>query len=365
MECIGCHATTPDGNAVGFTDHWPWNVVVSSVEATSVGAVPGYLTAGAELLLDQPWLGMVTFSGAHFSVGDRILVTSYSHRQVNDADSVGFAGSDQQDGDRLAWFDLETTATISWQSGQPDSTNAAIQSAYGTSWGLLSLDGETRTALTPNFSHDGTRIAYTSATSSQDGRIGDNSETDVHIVPYGDRQGGTVTPLAGASSPGISEYYPAFSADDALVAFNRADSTSGKIYYRPDAEIFVVPATGGTPTRLAANDPPACGGEVSPGVINSWAKWSPSVVGTAGKHYYFLIFSSARDYPGTFRIPADQYSPSDTRASQLYMAAIVRDDATGALTTYDAVYLWNQEPSTTNLTPAWDEANIPQVPLIH
>jgi hypothetical protein len=80
-----------------------------------------------------------------------------------------------------------------------------------------------------------------------------------------------------------------------------------------------------------------------------------------GKDYYFLIFSSARKYPGTFHLPSNQYSPSDTRASQLYMAAIVRDSS-GALTTYPAVYLWNQGPTTTNLTPAWDEVNIPQVP---
>ncbi len=182
------------------------------------------------------------------------------------------------------------------------------------------------------------------------------------MVPYGNRQGGTVTALAGASTPGVSEYYPSFSADDALVAFNRAGSTNGKIYYRPDAEVDVVPAAGGLPTRLAANDPPECSGEASPGVINSWAKWSPSVVATGGKHYYFLIFSSARDFDGAFRVPQNQYSPSDTRASQLYMTAVVRDDASGTLRTYGAVYLWNQGRTTTNLTPAWDDVNIPPVP---
>ncbi len=141
----------------------------------------------------------------------------------------------------------------------------------------------TRAALTPNFSRDGKSIVYTSATTSLDGCIGDDSETDVHVVPFGDRKGGPVAPVAGAATPGVSEYYPSFSADDALIAFNRAPSTSGKIYYRPDAEIYVVPAGGGTPTRLAANDPPACTGESSPGVINSWAKWSPSAVSAGGR----------------------------------------------------------------------------------
>jgi hypothetical protein len=292
-------------------------------------------------------------------------ITSYAQRSVGDANSVGFASPYQANIGNLAWFDLETAASIPWQQGQAQQTNQAIQAAFGTGWGFLKLDGESRVAVMPNFSHDGTRIAYTSATSVQDGRIGDNSETDIHIVPFNNRMGGTVTPLAGASNPGVAEYYPSFSADDTLIAFNHVDSPTaaqGKIYYRPDGEVFVIPSGGGTATRLAANDPPACTGEQSPGIINSWVKWSPSVVSTNGKDYYWLIFSSARKYPGSFTVPMDQYSPPDTRSSQLYMTAVVRDHASGAITTYGAVYLWNQDPTTTNLTPAWDEVNIPPVP---
>jgi hypothetical protein len=358
VECIGCHVSTPDGNSVGFTDHWPWNDVMSSIESSSLGQLPSYVTKGAALLLDQPWLGMMSFSKSHFSTGDRLAITSYQKR----GDGTGFNDSGNQGGDRIAWFDLETSADIPWTQGQPDPTNAAIKSAEGTAWGFVALDGEMRSAVTPSFSHDGSKIAYTSASATQDGRIGDNAETDVHVVPFANRAGGTVVPLAGASTNGVSEYYPSFSADDALIAFNRAASTSGKIYYRPDAEVNVLPAAGGTPVRLAANDPAACSGEKSPGVINSWAKWSPTVVTTGGKAYYFLIFSSARDYPGTHKVTANQYSPSDTRASQLYMTAVVRDTTTGALTTYGAVYLWNQDPTTSNLTPAWDSFNIPPVP---
>ncbi|HVW24317.1 MAG TPA: hypothetical protein VHC69_03060 [Polyangiaceae bacterium] len=359
VECIGCHVSTPDGNAVGFTDHWPWNDVMASIEPTSTGASPPYLTPGAKMLLDQPWLGMMSFSKAHFSTGDRIAITSYQKRGNG---GVGWNDAANQGGDRIAWFDLETSANIPWQQGQPDPTNAAVQSAEGTAWGFVQMNGETQSAVTPSFSHDGTRIAYTSASATQDGRIGDNAETDVHIVPFANRAGGTVTALAGASTNGVSEYYPSFSADDRLIAFNRASSTSGKIYYRPDAEVNVIDASGGAPVRLAANDPAACSGEKSPGVINSWAKWSPSVITTGGKSYYFLIFSSARDYPGTHEVPKNQYSPSDTRASQLYMTAVVRDESSGKLTTYGAVYLWNQDPTTSNLTPAWDSFNIPPVP---
>jgi hypothetical protein len=309
---------------------------------------------------------MMAMSDAHWTAGDRIALITYETRSVTvgfngtDPDTSGFSGKD-----KLAWFDLETTASIPWTQGQASMMNTAISAAESKAFGFLNLQGETAGVISPDWSHDGTKVAYTSATQTQDGRIGDNAETDIHIVPYNNRMGGQVTPLMGASTPGVSEYYPAFSADDKLIAFNRAGSTSGKIYYRPDGEVFVIPTVGGTPTRLVANDPPACAGQKSPGIINSWAKWSPTAVsdGKNGNTYYWLIFSSARDYPGAFIVPANQYSPQDTRASQLYMAGVVVDKQ-GMVHTYPAVYLWNQDPTTSNLTPAWNNFQIPPPPPV-
>jgi mono/diheme cytochrome c family protein len=365
VACIGCHQSTPDGNAVGFVDDWPWDSVFASIEkGTSIGSVPTWMTAGAQRLTQQPWMGMMTMSGAHWKTGDRIALITYENRSNpafngTDPDTSGFSGQD-----KLAWFDLETTVSIPWTSNNGSSAmNAAITAAQGTAWGLLTLTGETAGVISPNWSHDGSTIVYTSASQTEDGRIGNDAETDIHMVPYNNHMGGTVTPVPGASTPGISEYYPSFSADDKLLAYNRAGNTTGFVYYRPDGEVYIIPKAGGTPTRLAANDPPACAGETSPGIINSWAKWSPTVVvdGTNGNTYYWLIFSSARDYPGKFTVTPNQYSPPDHRSSQLYMTGIVIDKQ-GAIHTYPAVYLYNQDPTWSNLTPAWNQFNIPPPP---
>jgi hypothetical protein len=374
VQCIGCHVSTPDGAAVAFTDHWPWDSVLASVEDGSAGKNPDYLTPGAMKLLNQPWLGMQTFSGAHFKSGDRILVAVYSPRNTSQG-GVGFSDSNPypSHSDGLAWFDLETSATFSADQTKGDvqmQLNQEMRAELGHSFGLLKLDGETHSAATPNFSHDGTRIVYTSADATQDGRLSSSREADLHIVPYNDRQGGTIQAVPGASEAGVAEYYPAFSADDRLLAFTRvAKPDGGPLYYRPDGEIYVIPADGGTATRLLANDPPECTSQHSPGLINSWPKWSPAVSRTAaddsefGKlSYYWLVFSSARAFEGQHELPATQYSPQDRRSSQLYMAAIVRNENTGELKTYPAVYLWNQDPTTSNLTPAWDEFKIPPVP---
>ena len=44
------------------------------------------------------------------------------------------------------------------------------------------------------------------------------------------------------------------------------------------------------------------------------------------------------------------------------MTAVVHDDSNDTLITYPAVYIWNQDPTTSNLTPAWDDFKIPMVP---
>lgn len=371
VRCIGCHTSTPDGTAVGFTDHYPWNNVISSVDADAgAGVVPSWFSVGAQHLLNQPWLGMMTFSKAHWTGGDRVALTSYGAPA-----QIGFNSTYPNPSlDRLAWFDVETAATLDWVSGDSSRLNTAITGAKGTAWDFLPMTGSTKAAVTPSWSHDGNTIVYTSAGGGRDGRIADNVETDIYTVPYNNKQGGAVAPVAGAATTGVSEYYPSFSADDTLIAYTRAGSTTGMIYYRPDGEVYVIDAAGGTPERLLANDPPSCTGEKSPGVINSWPKWSPTAVSdpASGKTYYWLIFSSARKFVGQTKLTPNQYSPPDTRTSQLYMTGIVKDGA-GKLTTYPAVYVWNQgrhadgtvDATTTNLTPAWDQFTIPPAPPPH
>jgi hypothetical protein len=208
------------------------------------------------------------------------------------------------------------------------------------------------------------------------------------MVPFNNRQGGAVTPLSGASDPNYYEYYPTFSADDKLIAFTRAPKKGGCAkcldgpYYNRFGEINVISSQGGTPTPLLANQPVACAGDNADiGYINSWPKWSPSALEVDGKTYYFLIFSSGRKYEGQFAIPRSEDTPSTlddgnaagVRSSQLYMASVVVD-ASGAITSYPAIYLWNQSyvavnnaamlSQSSNLTPAWDEFQIPPVTVV-
>lgn len=308
VTCVGCHTSTPDGKFAGFTAQGPWGNALASVEAANVGDMPPFMGAGALAMFAQfGELGIQTYSKAHWSAGDHVMVSPF----------------DQHENAKLVWVDLE-----------------AQQSGEGTAYGFLARDGDPRGAGAPTWSHDGATIVYVSTNAEFTGRL-DNGDADLYAIPYNDKQGGTATPIPGASDPALEEYYPAFSSDDAWLAFNRIPN-GNNMYNQPLGEVFVIPREGGAATRVIANDPPACTGKTSPGITNSWPKWAPDATKIGQKTYYWLIFSSTRAPMGN---------------PQLYITGVVVDG--GAVTTYGAIYLWNQPEAENNHTPAWDFFKLP------
>jgi hypothetical protein len=314
VACVGCHSSTPDGKYVAFSAN-PHPVFgdQSHVQLRSLdgnATTPPFITAaGATLLARAPNQEQPIFTPAHWSDGDHLAVSMFP-----------------VDGrPEIVWTDLEATSTD-----------------QGVGWGVVTRTGDTGQAGAAAWSHDGTRFVYSSGPLITSGMNLDDAHGDLYMVPFAGGAGGLATPLAGASSPDFTEHYAAFSADDRLVAFVRLGASENP-YDNARAEVFVVPAEGGTPVRLAANDPTACLGESSPGIANTWPKWSPRAETSGGRTYYFLTFSSKR---------APETVP------QLYVTPVVTDEI-GTVTTYPAIYLWNQPAAEHNHTPAWDAFDIP------
>ncbi len=304
--CVACHSSTPDGKFVAATasdnagDGSPGYVRLLSLDGKA--AAPAFVTPSAATLLTRVPQHAPAFSLGHWANGDHTMLTMMP---INGRTEI-------------TWTDLEATST-----------------AEGQGWGVIARTGDDHAASAATMSHNGKNIVYTSTAKADSGTV--SRWGGLFTVADANRLGGAAQPVAGASDPAYHYFYPSFSADDQLLAMNQIP-TGQTSYNNAVSEVYVVPAAGGTATRLAANDPPACLGAKSPGVTNSWPKWSPSVGTVKGKTYYFLVFSSTRN-------PA-------SKGPQLYVSPIVVEG--GKVTTYAALYLWNQPELENNHTPAWD-----------
>jgi hypothetical protein len=391
VRWLGRPALTPDGKAVVFSDDWPYAMAFANLTVGSVGSVPTYLGSGALGLLRMVWLGSPTLSPAHWAAKDRILVSSYATTFKSGAarkipwqalpSYAGTGGATEDDKVKwhsLAWFDLEANFAVDLVSlgygGPSEPRSTAVTAAKGTSWDLLATGDKNVSNVSPSFNPTGDTLAYVATDYSPTGEPDAlATKADIRLVPYNDHKGGLSQPLTGASDPSTLEYQPTFSPDGKFIAFTRAAASGPDGAFRNrSAEVTVIPASGGSATRLIANDPNACAGDSTPlALINGSPAWGPSPVHQGGRSYYFLLFTSARKYGDEF---ATQFELdgldllNKPRAStQLYLTTIVVDDATGTVASYPAIYIWNQNrvaasgvPSAyATVTPVWGTTALP------
>lgn len=312
--CVGCHASSPDGLLTFFSRADPrFSIDVRRVDGSSGAPPTSQVTANALANLSRTNQLLPTLNKLHYTATDSVVVTV-----MNGAGTNGKY--------ELIWTDLLATTG-------------------GT--GIIARNGDTNNAGTPAWDHSGNFIAYTSGGNMPDGRP-DTGTYDIWTVPYNNHAGGQATKLTGASDAAFNEYYPVYSPDDTFLAFNRVPA-GAQTYDAAAAEVFLVPGRGGQSVRIAANDPPACSSQKSPGLTNSWPRWAPQSTRYLDRRYYWLVFSSKRRPGG---------SP------QLFISAvvtIVSGSGEAIEKTYPAVYIPTQPGTENNHTPAWDEFQIPVI----
>jgi Flp pilus assembly protein TadD len=113
-------------------------------------------------------------------------------------------------------------------------------------------------------------------------RSNDPNETqiryDLYRIPFAEGRGGEAVPIAGASGNGMSNSFPKISPDGRWIVFVQA--RNGQLM-RPDGQLYIVPAAGGTARRMRCNTP----------LMNSWHSFSPN-----GR---WMVFSSKSRSPYT------------------------------------------------------------------
>jgi Tol biopolymer transport system component len=316
-RCIGCHTSAPDGQLAFFGRADPqFSVDARKVDGTGAASAAGRITANAMSNLSRFDQDLPVLSAAHYSPTDSVVITTLYH-------------ADTANKWELVWTDLLAT------SG-------------GT--GILPRIGDSKGAAHPTWSHDGNTLVYVSTNAIASARI-DRGEADLWAVPYNGRAGGQAEPIPGINLVDTNQYYPAFSPQDKLLAFNR-NPRGAEMYDAADSEVWIANSFGGESARLPANDSPACTGQVSPGLTNSWPRWAPNVWNESGKKYYWLVFSSKR-----------RTNPlTGNPIPQLFMAAVVSSNDSNGIgweILTPALYITTQPVAESNHTPVWDDFVIP------
>lgn len=170
------------------------------------------------------------------------------------------------------------------------------------------------------------------------GNPGVDSGSIVAVVPD---NWGNETTLAPAD--GKNNYYPAFSPDSNWVVYNRSGLNS---YDAPDAQVWVVAASGGQSIRLETASP-------SPGG-DSWPKWAPFQHGYQdGNEIMWLTFSSRRDYGLRLQ---NSVMLEDDRRAQIWMVGFdPARAAAGQDGSFAAFWLPFQDMSSGNHIAQWVE----------
>lgn len=209
----------------------------------------------------------------------------------------------------------------------------------------------------PDWSSDGDHIVFTRYGVGVDLDVGTTVRGNEAAIELVERTGGTTwsAPISlTTSETAVNTYYPTFSPEGDLIAFNRSECTNGvnstecDVYDDPSATLFVIPPeAGATPIELAAAN---AGGVLDADPVqNSFPKWTPFTFRLEeeeiNNRLHWITFSSNRRY-GLRTIPAGH--------TLIWMAAVQPDHALGgADPSAPALALPFQDLATDNHTAQW------------
>ena len=297
--------------------------------------------------------------------------------------------------------------------GTPTPTNAfSLWSGNaGTTSGNISTAGNAADRPTmPDWSPDGKNVVYVlpNVVASWDqggglfgggggGRMDDDEMFggSLWTIPY-NGNGAFGTPALFLQSNGENNFYPSYSPDGTIIAFDRAPASTAvsaidgcsntnaagalcpnSSFSNPAARLVVTSASKGGKVIDLTN---ANGSSTSApqNLSNSWPRWSPFVQTYESNKLLWIAFSSTRDYgvrvrnhltgmyqcypPDSFQNPGGQHHGTfDALCQQpkLWMAAINLSDVAGTDPSYPAFYLPFQDITTHNHTPQWTQEVVP------
>ncbi len=289
-SCANCHSASRDGKTLGMDLDGPKN----NKGMYALFAISPQATIRSQNVIE--WSTFRGKLGGKLRVGFMSQVSPDGQYVIT---SIGDPGRGQTDYERhQAPLDLRQNYYVA------NFKDYRFLQVFYPTRGILAWYSQATGMLQPLPGADDPRYVHTDAVWSPDGSYlvfaraeakdaypqgsklaesaNDANETpvqyDLYRIPFDGGKGGPPVRIAGASGNGMSNSFPKVSPDGRWIVFVQA--RNGQLM-RPDGQLYIVPAQGGTARRMRCNTP----------LMNSWHSFSPN-----GR---WLVFSSKSRSPYT------------------------------------------------------------------
>jgi len=322
-DCTSCHSVSRNGTRIGY----------SRCVANDCGQLfAGFLKYDGTA---QTWVEAVNANGKTIA-GSYTTFAPVGNPFPTDDQALAMVAMSNG---TLALYDPDT--------GAPVASNLAIATT-GANAG--------RSALMPDWSADGTKVVFASTPTAgqwidlDGGRIATMSyayTAGQHV--FGEPQLIVPDPITLNNQTYQNFFFPSFSPDGALVVFNAARAAWRNFTDARTAGQRLVLAE---PNGAWVTDLTALNG--GPGDLDiTWAHWAPTV----SADYYWVVFSSERDYghrTTAATSPASCKQNGVTQCKQIWLGAIARNKLTGTMDpSAPPMWLPGQDPLANNISPYW------------
>ncbi|CAN5724247.1 hypothetical protein BH11MYX3_BH11MYX3_16670 [soil metagenome] len=322
-DCTSCHSVSRNGNRVGYS--------------RCVGGDCGQLYAGFMKYdaVTSTWSEPVN-ANAKAIQGSYTTFAPIGNPFPTDAQAVSMVSLRSG---TLALYDPDTGAAIA--------SNLTV-SSHGP--------GAPRSALMADWSADGTKVVYTST--PHPGQWIDLDDGRIAVMSYAYSGGAhqfteptflVPDPITLPGGVYKNFFFPSFSPDGELVVFNAArsawrNSTDAKT---AGQRLMLAATSGAWVQDLTAIN----GGNGDMDI--TWAHWAP----TASNDYYWIVFSSERDYGHRTTVgtsPASCKANGVKQCKQIWLGAVAKNRLTGAIDpSAPPMWLPGQDSAANNISPYW------------
>jgi hypothetical protein len=253
--------------------------------------------------------------------------------------------------------DQQTAAIVSMVNGTLQLYDPDTAQVIPSNLNQISTMGPTtgRSALMADWSPDGNNIVFASTPNAN--QWIDLSGSSIATISYSYTSGQHVfgtpqfpfpNPISLQNGSYTNFFFPSYSPDNALIVVNASRSTWRSNPARAAGQRLMLADAGGA---WIVDMTEMNGGFVD--LDTTWAHWAPTV----GTDYYWIVFSSERDYG--HRITAANTDPSCvangvTQCKQIWIGAVAKTKLSGTVDPSSApMWLPGQDMRADNISPYW------------